>query len=237
MNNKKSVIPNFFTSLNILCGFLSVINSLEGKIVTASWLIFIAAVFDTVDGLMARLTKSGSDFGIEFDSLADVVSFGMAPSVLYYKAYFSSMGIIGLILSFLPLLFGSVRLARFNVIFAGKEKNKYVGLPIPHAAISSASFIIFNFYFWNQIFLTRILVPQLIFICLLMVSPVEYYTMPKLSFKHGYKNTIGVLLIILLAVVLSLFPNETLYMLNSCYILWGVIRYLFRFIRRGGGVK
>jgi CDP-diacylglycerol--serine O-phosphatidyltransferase len=237
MNNKKSVIPNFFTSLNIFCGFLAIINVFDGKVVTASWLIFLAAVFDLLDGQLARLTKSGSDFGIEYDSLADVVSFGVAPSVLYYKAYFESMGILGIIISFFPLLFGSVRLARFNITFGGKEKTKFVGLPIPHAALSCASFIIFNYYFWDEIYLSRIVIPQLLFICILMVSTVEYYTMPKMSFKHGGKNTAGMLLIILLAIILSLFPQETLYLLNTAYILWGVIRYLYRFVKRDGTSK
>jgi CDP-diacylglycerol--serine O-phosphatidyltransferase len=237
MNNKKSVIPNFFTSLNIFCGFLAIINAFEGKVVTASWLIFLAAVFDLLDGQLARLTKSSSSFGVEFDSLADVVSFGVAPSVLYYKAYFASMGILGIIISFFPLLFGCVRLARFNVIFGGKEKTKFVGLPIPHAAMSCASFVIFNYYFWNEIYLSRIVIPQLIFICILMVSTVEYYTLPKMSFKHGRKNTIGMLMIILLAITLSLFPHETFYLLNTAYILWGVIRYLYRFVKRDGTSK
>lgn len=234
MKNKKSVIPNIFTSLNLFCGFLAIISVFDGKFLTASWLISLAAVFDLLDGQLARLTKSSSSFGTEFDSIADVVSFGAAPSILLYKVYFSSLGILGIIISFLPLLFGGVRLARFNVIFGGKEKTKFVGLPIPHSALSYASLIIFNFYFWDQIYLSRIMIPQLLFVCVLMVSPVEYYTMPKVSFKHGRKNTVGILMLFLIAIMLSIFPQQLFYPLNSAYILWGVVRYVARFIKGNG---
>ena len=228
MKNKRQVIPNFFTTLNIFCGFLAVISTMEGKIITACWLIAIAAICDALDGQLARLTKSSSDFGIEFDSLADVVSFGMAPSILLYKTYFYKMGILGIILSFLPLVFGGIRLARFNVIFGGKEKTKFVGLPIPNMAITFASFIIFNYHFWGELYLSRIIIPQLLLICVLMISTVEYYTAPKATFRHSVKNSIGLILLMTTVVILALFPHETFYPLNIIYILWGVIRFVFR---------
>ena len=233
MNNKRSVIPNFFTSLNMFCGFLAIVSVFDGKFVTASWLISLAAVFDLVDGQLARLTKSSSSFGTEFDSLADVVSFGAAPSILYYKACFSNMGILGIIISFLPLLFGGVRLARYNVTQGGKERTKFVGLPIPHSALNFASFMIFNYYFWDEMFLSRILIPQILLISILMVSNVEYYTMPKMSFKHGRKNTVEISMFILLIIVLALFPQETFYPLNFLYILWGVFRYFYHLAKGG----
>lgn len=231
MKNKISVIPNFFTTLNIFCGFLAIVSVFEGKIVPACWLISLAAVLDVLDGQLARLTKSSSSFGIEFDSLADVISFGAAPAILLYKAYFYSMGILGIIISFLPLIFGSVRLARFNVIFGGKEKTKFVGLPIPHSAINIASFLILNYFFWNEVYLSRILIPQILFVCVLMVSTVEYYTLPKLTFRQSRKNLIGISLIIVALITLALFPQETLYPINMLYILWGVVRFIYRQIK------
>lgn len=231
MKNKRQVIPNFFTTLNIFCGFLAVISTMEGKIVTACWLIAIAAICDGLDGQLARLTKSSSDFGIEFDSLADVVSFGMAPSILLYKVYFFKMGILGIILSFLPLVFGGIRLARFNVIFGGKAKTKFVGLPIPNMAMTFASFIIFNYYFWGEMHLTRIVIPQLLLVCILMISTVEYYTAPKATFRHSLKNSIGIILLLGIAATLALFPHETFYPLNVLYIVWGIIRFVYRVSR------
>jgi len=231
MKNTKSVIPNFFTTLNIFCGFLALVSTIEDKIITACWLISLAAIFDVLDGQLARLTKSSSNFGIEFDSLADVISFGVAPSILLYKLYFHKMGILGIIISFLPLVFGGIRLARFNVIFGGKEKTIFVGLPIPYSALSVVSFIIFNYYFWNELYLSRILIPQLFLICLLMVSTVEYYTLPKFSFRHGSKNFIGIAIIVFALLILILFPQETFYPLTIAYIFWGIIRFFYRLVK------
>ncbi len=237
MKSTKSLIPNFFTTLNIFFGFLALINIIEGKIISGCWLISLAAVFDLLDGQFARLTKTSSAFGIEFDSLADVVSFGVAPSILLYQTYLHNFGILGIIISFLPLLFGGVRLARFNVLYGNREKKKFVGLPIPYAALSTASFIIFNYRFWDDLYLSRILIPQLLLICVLMVSTVEYYTLPKVSFKHGKKNSIGIMIIIVSLIVLALFPRETFYPLTSAYILWGIMRSLYKITKGSEAYK
>ncbi len=228
MKTTKSVIPNLFTTLNIFCGFLAIISVLEDKIISACWLISLAAVFDVLDGQFARLTKTTSSFGIEFDSLADLTSFGVAPALLLYKIYLVNYGRLGIIISFLPLLFGGIRLARFNVLYGNKPKTKFIGLPIPYSALSTASFIIFNYHFWDDIYLSRILIPQLLLVCGLMVSPVEYYTLPKFSFRQGTKNSIGIILIVILLTILALRTHETFYPLTLAYILWGVIRYIYR---------
>jgi len=228
MKTTKSVIPNLFTTLNIFCGFLAIISVLEDKIISACWLISLAAVFDVLDGQFARLTKTTSSFGIEFDSLADLTSFGVAPALLLYKIYLVNYGRLGIIISFLPLLFGGIRLARFNVLYGNKPKTKFIGLPIPYSALCTASFIIFNYHFWDDIYLSRILIPQLLLVCGLMVSPVEYYTLPKFSFRQGTKNSIGIILIVVLLTILALRTHETFYPLTLAYILWGVIRYIYR---------
>ena len=93
-----SVIPNLFTAMNMFCGFLSIINSNNGVYVYAAWLIFIAALFDALDGMVARFTKSSSELGVELDSLSDIVSFGAAPSFLLYKTYFYQLDTIGIII-------------------------------------------------------------------------------------------------------------------------------------------
>ena len=230
MKNKKSVIPNIFTSLNIFCGFLSIISVSNGKFINAAWLITIAAILDAFDGQVARLTKTDSSFGIEFDSLADIISFGIAPAVLIYKVYFESFGIIGIIISFLPLMCGGIRLARFNVLFGGKEKVNFIGLPIPFAALSFVSFIIFNYYFWNELFLTRIIIPQLVLVSALMVSKVEYWVLPKVTFRHGKKNTIEFIVILFALVALALFPQESYYPIIIFYVLSGVVRFIYKIL-------
>ena len=230
MKNKKSVIPNIFTSLNIFCGFLSIISVINGKFVNAAWLISLAAVLDLFDGQVARLTKTSSDFGIEFDSLADVISFGVAPSILIYKVYFESFGIMGIVVSFLPLMCGGIRLARFNVLFGGKEKTDFIGLPIPGAAISFVSFVIFNYHFWNELYLTRILIPQLLLVSVLMLSKVEYSVLPKASFKHSRKNSIEIILILIAVTILAFFPRETFYPLMMLYIFLGIIKFFVKLL-------
>jgi len=237
MKSTKSVIPNLFTTLNIFCGFLALVSVIEDKVISACWLISLAAVFDVLDGQFARLTKTSSSFGIEFDSLADLVSFGVVPSILLYKIYLVNLGKLGIIISFLPLLFGGVRLARFNVLYGNKAKTKFVGLPIPYSALSTASFIIFNYRFWDDMYLSRILIPQLLFVCGLMVSTVEYYTLPKISFKQGRRNSVGIITIIILLLILALRPYETYYPLTTAYILWGVVRFIHRQTKGGRSNK
>ncbi|MFX0138636.1 MAG: CDP-diacylglycerol--serine O-phosphatidyltransferase [Candidatus Hodarchaeota archaeon] len=231
MKNKKSFIPGFFTALNIFCGFLAIIKISEDNIITACWLIVFAAIFDGLDGQLARFIKSPSNFGVEFDSLADIVSFGVAPSFLLYDIYFQKFGILGIIMSFSPLVFGGVRLARFNIQLTGFEKLNFSGLPIPIAAISFVSYVIFNYNFWNEIFLTRILGPHLVCVCILMVSTVEYYTFPKLTFRAGRKHSSIIIIMLVGFIILILFPHETLYPISIAYILWGVIRFFYRVLR------
>ncbi len=238
MKNSRSVIPNLFTSLNIFCGYLALISVSENRIITASWLITFAGILDLFDGQVARLTKTTSDFGIEFDSLADMISFGVAPSVLLYKAYFYKMGMLGMLISFIPAMCGGIRLARFNVLFGGKEKKSFVGLPIPLAAISNVAFIIFNFHFWDDLYLSRFLIPQAVLVSALMVSKVEYYVVPKVSYKNNKKNFILLLsLVITTIVVLTFFPQESFYPIAMAYILWGIVRYLFKLVRNSNPKK
>ncbi len=237
MKNTKSVIPNLFTTLNIFFGFLALVSIIEDKIVDACWLISLAAVFDLLDGQLARLTKTSSSFGIEFDSLADVVSFGVAPSILLYKVHFQYLGKLGTIISFLPLIFGGIRLARFNVLYGHKPKTKFVGLPIPFSALHIASFVLFNYHFWDELHLSRILIPQLLFVCALMVSTVEYYTSPKFSFKQGHINSLRIIYFLVAAIILAIDAPATFYPLLSAYILWGIFRYILRQIKKGEAVK
>src|SRR3989337_3829126 len=131
-----SVIPNLFTAMNMFCGFLSIITASNGNYNYAAWLIIVAAIFDGLDGIVARLTKSSSELGVELDSLSDIVSFGCAPPFLMYSTYLYNFVHIGIILSSLPLIAGGFRLARFNVQLVGFEKSFFIGLPIPTAALT-----------------------------------------------------------------------------------------------------
>jgi len=231
MKNKRNFIPGIFTALNIFCGFLAIIKFNEGNFVVGFWLVVFAAVFDLLDGQLARFIRSSSDFGVEFDSLADVISFGVAPAILLHNIYLYQFGILGIIVSFSPLLFGAVRLARFNIQLNGFEKSNFSGLPIPVAAVSFSSFVIFNYFFWEKIFLTRFLIPQIVLMCILMVSTVEYYTLPKLTFKAGRKNSSQIIVMVAGFTILLLFPQETFYPICIAYIFWGVIRFFYQLLK------
>ena len=190
MSKRLVFVPSLFTVLNLFSGFLSILNSVNGRYIEASWFIIFSAIFDFLDGVMARLTKSASEFGVEFDSLADVVSFGVAPSVLVYQFYFRNFGPAGIFVSSLLLIFGALRLARFNVELIGFDKKFFKGLPIPSSASTVASYIIL---FYNPEtgmpqFAKQMLVPMVFILSALMISTIKYETAPKFSVS-GFRNS------------------------------------------------
>ena len=128
------ILPNIFTSLNIFFGFYSVIAAINGKYVAAALAIIIAAVFDLLDGKIARATHTTSKFGVEYDSLADLVSFGLAPGLMMYLYALKPLGRIGWLAAFLFMVCGALRLARFNTQVGTADKNYFQGLASPSAA-------------------------------------------------------------------------------------------------------
>jgi CDP-diacylglycerol--serine O-phosphatidyltransferase len=227
MIKKKSIVPSLFTIANIFVGFLAIVNAMEGRVVTASWLILVAGIFDVLDGKVARFIRSTSEFGIEFDSLADVVSFGVAPSLVVYQAFFHRLGAPGVALSFLPLLFGGIRLARFNIQVSGDDKESFIGLPIPAAASTISAYVIFNYDLWEGLRFPALLVPVVITVSLLMVSTLEYDAMPKFSFVGGRRNTVLVVILVVALSAILYFRQKALFPLIMSYVLFGVVRGLF----------
>src|SRR5690349_17200838 len=140
------LIPSLFTAGNLMCGFFSIIATFRGDYVNAALLILLANVFDGIDGYAARLTRTTSQFGVEFDSLADVVSFGVAPAVLVYLWALVPWETWGWLAACTYVVCGALRLSRFNVQSAGPAKGYFLGLPIPAAAEMIAS-IVLMYYF------------------------------------------------------------------------------------------
>ena len=221
-------IPGSITIANIYLGFLSIVYSMEGNFVTASWLIVLAAIMDALDGTVARLTKSYSKFGIELDSLSDVVSFGAAPSVLLYTVYFNRIENIGVLISFIPLFFGAIRLARFNTNLDSFEKKEYTGLPIPSQAVVNASFVVFTYHFWGELHFTKLLAPMVIILGILMVSNVEYDSLPKFTLRKGRKNDVKLFFFILFSLLIMFFPSIALFPIAVFFVLFGVGRSIVR---------
>lgn len=202
----KSIIPNTATALNIASGFLSLIFVSRGDIHTGALLIFIAAFFDLIDGVLARITKTTSMFGVELDSLADVVSFGVAPSFLIYYAYLSEYNTWGIIISSSILLFGAFRLARFNVQLEDiKIKLDFNGLPIPIAALSIVSMVLF-YHDGSEIIkpFNSLIIPSVILVSLLMVSNVKYNAIPKITTLGIVAKSVLTLLAIAAVLLLNL---------------------------------
>lgn len=133
------VLPNILTTAAMFFGFLSIANSLHGKMHRAGIYIFLAIVFDSLDGRVARMTRTMSSFGGEYDSLSDLVSFGLAPAIFLYISFFKELGKWGVVLPFLYLTCTAMRLARFNIQSSSVEKSSFMGLPSPASAGSIVS--------------------------------------------------------------------------------------------------
>lgn len=182
----RAAVPSAFTLGNLLSGFFSIIYASQGNLEFAAWLIVVAAFFDLLDGMVARLAGTSSNFGVELDSLSDVVSFGAAPSFLIYQIGLSEMGLFGALIASLPVLCGAVRLARFTALTEqGEKKDFFVGLPIPvQAGIIVAFILVFQDDTWFGA-LERgrlsILIPLTVVLALLMVSPVRFLALPQPS--------------------------------------------------------
>lgn len=228
MKMSRSIVPSFFTVGNMFCGFFSVISAFNQNFELAAWMIFAGAFLDAMDGKIARFTRSSSKFGVEYDSLADVISFGFAPSFLIFSIYLKDMKTVGIFISFLPLLFGSIRLARFNTQLKGFNKDYFKGLPIPMAAMTLSGFIIFSMRFFEvpgqhpQILIFIIGV-----VSILMVSNVRYEVMPNLSLKGSKIDRIRLILFLVAAGFIIFFPQMLLFPFMVLYILSGPIRWIY----------
>ena len=193
-------VPSFFTLMNLLCGFGAIIQIYEGSFEMAGWMIMLAAFFDALDGMMARLTKSTSIFGVELDSLSDIVSFGVAPAFLVYVFGLQQFGLLGLLVSALPALCGAVRLARFNiqVELEGDKPDYFKGLPIPVQAAAIVALIL-NFNdasSFNVLSISNLslLMPLVAVLAILMVSTIPFDALPKPTpafiRRHPYKSAL-----------------------------------------------
>jgi len=234
MKITRAVVPSLFTVLNMFCGFMSIIHASRGEYINASWFIVLAAGFDSLDGVMARITKSSSEFGVEIDSLSDVISFGAAPSFLVYRMSLYQLEGLGILLSSCLMIFGALRLARFNVQLVGFDKDYFSGLPIPASALTVASFTL-NYYSEASGLDPRaaFFLPYLsVILGLLMVSKVKYDTLPRISRralkKEPWKFVFGVLAII----VIFLTGGNAIFPLLLLFIVLGLVRYVITTWRR-----
>lgn len=215
-----------FTVLNMFSGFMSIVSSTQGNFIVAAWFIILAAVFDALDGVMARITKSSSQFGVEFDSLSDVVSFGVAPSFLVYNIALYQFNTLGILISSLPMIFGGIRLARFNVQLVGFDKDYYRGLPIPSAAGLIVAYVL-TFYDANgglTGFWADMLIPLILLASLLMVSLIKYDTLPKPTKESIRNNPLKFFLLLVTLILVVATKGHVLFYVFVTYALSGPVR-------------
>src|SRR5262245_34002034 len=182
------LIPSLFTAGNLMCGFFSVIATFNGEFINAAGFIILANILDGIDGYAARLTKTTSRFGVEFDSLADVVSFGVAPAVLVYIWALVPWHNWGWLAACTYVTCGALRLSRFNVQAQGVSKSHFVGLPIPAAAQMITSTIILYYYLGGEGSPSRHLTLLLVIYALaaLMVSNIPYFSLKNNEAKKRH---------------------------------------------------
>ncbi|KAB2842891.1 CDP-diacylglycerol--serine O-phosphatidyltransferase [bacterium] len=229
------ILPNMITTASLFCGFVSIVKSIQGDHLTAAWMILLAGVFDGLDGRIARLTRTHSDFGIEYDSLCDLASFGLAPAILAYTWTLSHFNQIGWAAAFLFFACGAMRLARFNVQVSDVEKKHFQGLPIPTAAYVVASYVIFHHRWKGDVDVSSVLLLCLtIGLALLMVSTVPYRNFKKLNFKRKESFFMLVLLACVLFVIASA-PNEMIFFAALAYVASGLVEEVFQLSKKARG--
>ena len=225
------ILPNLFTATSVFIGVISIIAASKGEFEKAAWLIFLSMIFDGLDGRIARLTHTTSRFGVEFDSLADIVAFGVAPAMLLYFCCGSEYGKFGSLVCAIFVVFGAIRLARFNVMAPKAEPSVFIGLPIPTAAIFIAIWILlFSKYPTLHNYASLLLIGALI-CSFLMVSNIRYPSFKKIEFKKMSAIKILIVLISILS-LLYLFPVEGIAIAVTIYILYGIVRTLYFLITK-----
>ncbi|MBI5197400.1 MAG: CDP-diacylglycerol--serine O-phosphatidyltransferase [Nitrospirae bacterium] len=227
------ILPNLFTTGNLFCGFYAIVSAFNADYIVASIAVLIAMVFDVLDGKVARLTHATSRFGMEYDSLADMVSFGVAPGVLIYLWALNGYGKLGWLAVFLFVVCGAMRLARFNVLAATEESKSFIGLPIPAAAGVIVTTIIFDHHILGMGKEIRPLVILLLTYVLayLMVSSIHYRSIKEFNLreKKPFSFLVGTILVLLVFVAQ---PQIMLFLFFLLYMLSGVAgQFLFPLFR------
>jgi CDP-diacylglycerol---serine O-phosphatidyltransferase len=221
------VVPATITSLGLLAGFYSLISSINAHFELAAVMIAAAFICDGLDGRVARVSRTSSQFGIEYDSLSDVIAFGCAPAALVYSWALKPLAAFAIVISGLYVVGAALRLARFNVQTGSIDKRRFVGLPVPGAAILIAGTVLAYSYFElrSPRALCVFAAPATLALAGLMVSRVPYPSFKGIDLqKHGRVETLlGVLVII--AAMLFAMPQFTTFALATSYVLSGPILF------------
>ncbi len=223
------VLPNLFTSVNLLFGFYAIISSIEGKFSTAAALIIIGILFDILDGKIARATKTTSKFGMEYDSLTDLISFGVAPGIMMFLWALKPYGRLGWLVAFLFTACGALRLARFNTQAGVISSDYFVGLPIPAGAgMNAATVLLFARLDVSADNHPALMLVMLFILSFLMVSPLKYYSFKKSKLLRR-TNFYALVTIVLVLIFIAAEPSIALFFLGVAYLFSGPLTTLHYF--------
>lgn len=226
------LLPNFLTTANMFCGFYSIVASINGDYLIAAWMVLIAMAFDTLDGRIARLTRATSAFGVEYDSLSDLLSFGIAPAILVYLWSLRPFARLGWLAAFLYIVCTALRLARFNVRAQTVSRKYFQGAPSPLAAATLSTAVIFYSEMsqivvgFSQKFSRDTFILSLTFLMAsLMISTIPFHSFKE--FKVKKENSFGILALgVLIFVLIAVKPEVTLFLICVSYIAIGLLLYL-----------
>jgi CDP-diacylglycerol--serine O-phosphatidyltransferase len=217
------LLPNLFTTGALFAGFYAITSAMGGQFVTATVAIFAAMILDGLDGRVARLTNTQSEFGAQYDSLSDMVSFGAAPALVMYLWAFSSLGKLGLCAAFIHMAGGALRLARFNTQLTSADKRYFQGLPSPAAAAILAGFIWFSIEHDYPVEIVKyIAIALTITTGLLMVSNFRYSSFKEIDLKGKVPFFVAIAVMLAIAFVMAQ-PQTMLFLLFLGYAISGPV--------------
>jgi len=218
------LLPNLFTTFGIFCGFYGIVASMSGNFIDASFALFAAMLMDSLDGRVARMTNTTSDFGAEYDSLADIVSFGVAPALIAYNwGALAQLGKLGWLAAFAYVVCGALRLARFNIMPETVDKKYFQGLPIPSAAAVIIGMVWFGEVVgWNGKDLAIPVAIITTFCGLMMVSNFRYHSFKEVDWK-GKVPFVSVLVMVLIIIMVASNPPLVLFPVFTLYLISGPI--------------
>lgn len=233
------ILPNLFTTAALFCGFYAILSAINGLFTLAAVLIFVAMIFDGCDGRVARLTKTESAFGVQYDSLADLISFGVAPALVVYLwslHYAASEPLypakLGWMTAFIYATCAALRLARFNVQVGSVDKAVFIGLPSPSAAAVLASYVwVGNHFRWNPSSLVGVSVALVLFAALAMVSNFKYYSFKTVKPESRISFSKAVIPALLIGLIF-LEPAPVLFVVFLLYALHGPLWTIWRWKKR-----
>ncbi len=211
-------LPNIFTALNIACGYACIIFAFKGKFYDASMILVLGAIFDSVDGRIARLTGTQSSFGEQFDSISDVVSFGVAPAVLFYHNFLADTGRLGLVVSFFFLLCGALRLARFNANIDRVSSNYFQGLPIPFGALALIGMTLLSVEFSFLKEHRSLAMVYMVIISFLMISNIPFWSFKDATWVRKHKRGALVALLLLISFI-AIYEEIMILVVVATYIV------------------